>query len=119
VAIAASLVGCATVTTSDGERLRMRSAEFQDYVERVFREQNRWATELLNAQEEAEGERYDQLIRAEDSLLAACSGLNELAAARRDERALGVIREARLARSAPACETTTLEVRGVVGAAAL
>lgn len=114
MAIAASLVGCATVTTTDGERLAMRSAEFQDYVERVFREQNRWATELLNAQEEAQGERYAQLIRAEDSLLAACSDLNELAAARRDERALGVIREAKLARSAPVCETTTLEVRGIV-----
>lgn len=92
----------------------MRSSAFQDYVERVFREQNRWATELLQAQDEAEGEDYEALLRAEDSLLAACAGLNELAAARRDARTLGRFRQAELARSAPECEVVTTEVREAV-----
>ena len=89
----------------------MKSSAFQDYVERVFREQNRWATELLHAQDEAEGDDYAALVRAEDSLLAACAGLNELAAARRDARDLGPLRQAKLARSAPECEMITSEVR--------
>ena len=89
----------------------MRSSAFQDYVERVFREQNRWATELLHAQDEAEGDDYAALVRAEDSLLAACAGLNELAAAARDARDLGRLRQAKLARSAPECEKITSDVR--------
>ena len=108
------LSGCATVTTTDGERLTLRSQEFRDYVERVFREQNHWATELLNAQDGAEGARYEELIRVEDSLLAACAGLNELAAARRDARTLGPLRQAELARSAPECEAITTEARRVI-----
>ena len=114
LAVVVILSGCATVTTTDGQRLTMRSPEFLDYVERVFREQNRWATELLNAQDEAEGARYEELIRAEDSLLTACAGLNELATARRDARALGPLRQAKLARSAPECEAVTTEARRVI-----
>lgn len=112
--VVVALTGCATVLTPEGERLRMRSTAFRDYVEGVFREQNRWATELLIAQEEAEGDRYDELVRAEDRLLGACAGLNELAAARRDSRSIGPVRRANLARTAAGCEVITAEVRGVV-----
>jgi len=114
LAVAATLTGCVTVTTTDGERLSMKSSRFQDYVERVFREQNHWATELLDAQDGAEGERYEELVSAEDALLAACAGLNELATARRDARVLAPLRQARLARSAPECEMITSSVRELI-----
>ena len=106
-----ALGGCATITTSDGEILSVGSMAFRDYVERTFREQNRWADALLYAQETAEGERYSALLDVEDALLSACAGLNELALAQRDGRSIGRLRQAKLARTAPSCETTTLRAR--------
>ena len=106
-----ALGGCATITTSGGDVLSVGSAEFRDYVERTFREQNRWADELLYAQETAEGERYAALIDIEDVLLTACAGLNELALAQRDGRSIGRLRQARLARTAPACEAGAVRAR--------
>jgi len=104
----ALLAGCAsTVTATDGRTLRLNSSEFRVYVERVFREQNAAATALAFAQEEASGIRYDTLLEFEDALLAACAELNALAAARRDDRALGVREQARMATTAPGCEATT------------
>lgn len=111
----AFLAGCAAVvTTTDGRALAMRSPEFQGYVERVFREQNRVATELLYAQERAAGGQYDALLGLEDALLRACEGLNELAAARRDDRRLSLLRRARLARSSPGCEAATLQTEAAL-----
>jgi len=95
--------GCATVATADGEQLRLASADFREYVERVFREQNRVADELAFALE-APGAERSELGDAEQRLLDACAGVNELATARRDERHLGVRRSAASARSVPACE---------------
>lgn len=105
--LAAALLsaGCA-VTTVGGERLRVGSDAFESYVERVFREQNRLATELAFALE-AEGlpaGRGRALDSAERELLEACSELNALAAARRDGESLGPLAAARAARSAPECE---------------
>lgn len=104
----ALLAGCAsTVTATDGRTLRLDSPEFRVYVERVFREQNAVATALAFAQDEASGIRYDTLLEFEDALLAACAELNALAAARRDDRALGLREQARMATTAPGCEATT------------
>jgi len=112
VAALALLAGCAgTVTVSDGRTLRLDSPEFRDYVERVFREQNEVATTLAFGQEEASGSRYDALLEFEDALLAACAEINELAAARRDGRSLGVREQARMATTAPGCEATTQGTR--------
>ena len=44
------------------------------------------------------------LAGAEQGLLAACAGVNELATARRDARRLGLRRSAELARGVPDCE---------------
>ena len=97
--------GCAgTITTTDGRQLRLDSAEFQGYVERVFREQNQTATALAFAQDAATGGRYERLLELEDALLEACAALNTLASARRDERTLGLRAQARMARTAPDCE---------------
>jgi hypothetical protein len=48
------------------------------------------------------------LAAAEDALLEACAGLNELATLRRDGENVGARRGARNARSVPGCETAML-----------
>lgn len=95
--------GCATVTTADGQRLALASSEFARYVERVFREQNRIADALAFALEGDAAGRAD-LMEAEQALLTACAGVNELATARRDGEGLGLKRSAANARGVPSCE---------------
>ncbi len=107
--VLAVLAGCATVSTADGDRLALTSQEFRAYVERVFREQNRVADELAFALEAADGAR-NELAVAEQRLLEACAGVNELATARRDEVSLGVRRSLDTARSVPECEKATQAV---------
>jgi hypothetical protein len=101
--------GCAAVPTADGQRLRLGSPEFRDYVERVFREQNRVADAAAFALE-APGSQDAALAAAEQELLAACAGVNELATARRDQRRLGVRKSARAARTVPDCERAARRV---------
>jgi hypothetical protein len=103
------LSGCAAVPTADGEKLRIASAEFRDYVERVFREQNRVADEVAFALE-APGSPSVDLEEAEQQLLAACEGVNALATARRDQRRLGMRATVRAARTVPDCELATRSV---------
>ena len=100
------LSGCAAVPTADGQRFRLRSAEFRSYVERVFREQNRVADALAFALD-APGEQDAELAAAEQQLLAACAGVNELATARRDQQRLGMSDSLGAARSVPDCERAT------------
>ena len=108
----ALLAGCAgTITTDDGQALRIASPDFRDYLERVFREQNRLAMVLAFAQEESGGNDYERLVELEDDLLVACAALNELAAARRDDRTLSLRAQARLAATAPQCESTTRQAQ--------
>lgn len=92
--------------TADGEPLSLRSPEFRDYVERVFREQNRVADALAFALD-APGHDDAQLAGLEQELLAACAGVNELATARRDQQSLGMRDSLRAARSVPNCERAT------------
>lgn len=106
VLVPAVLATACAVTTADGERLAVGSDEFGDYVERVFREQNRVATELTFEleREDLSAARIDALETAERALLDSCAELNALAAARRDDEALGRLAAARAARTAPECE---------------
>jgi hypothetical protein len=97
-----SLSGCASVLTADGQRLELASPEFREYVERVFREQNRIADDVAFALDEPGP--HDDLAAAEQELLAACAGVNELATARRDQRRLGMRSSVRAARTVPDCE---------------
>jgi hypothetical protein len=100
-----ALQGCAAVSTAGGEPLALRSPEFRAYVERVFREQNRVADELAFALDAAPARA--ELTAAEQVLLEACAGVNELATSRRDERRLGLQKRIAAARSAPDCERAT------------
>lgn len=104
--VPALLAGCAVVATADGERLSLTSNEFRAYVERVFREQNRVADEVAFALE-GPGGAAPELAAAEQRLLDACAGVNELATARRDQQRLGMRRSAAAARTVPQCETAT------------
>ena len=107
------LAGCAAVPTADGERLRLASPEFRAYVERVFREQNRVADAAAFALEEPGAQRAE-LAAAEQQLLAACAGVNELATARRDQRGLGMRGNVRAARTVPDCERATRDVEAAL-----
>jgi hypothetical protein len=119
--VAPLLAACAAVTTADGRRMPFGSSEFRAYVEGVFREQNKTASDLAfaidAAREDAAGSgpaRARELGSAEDALLAACDGLNELAASRRDDRRVSVRRSAAIARKAPQCERATLAARALL-----
>lgn len=113
---AATLGGCAgTLMTTDGQRLRLRSEEFAQWAEDVFRLQNRVLDALafaLDAQPDA-----PELLQAEERVLDACADMNELA--RRRQRGAGtrVFEDLGAARSVPACEAAaaaaaqTLELR--------
>ena len=110
------LAGCAgSITTTDGRVLSFNSSEFSDYFQYVFREQNQTATALAFAQEAAVVDR-ERLLTLEDALLGACAELNALASARRDDNVPGLRQQARMARTAPACEAATLEVRAALDA---
>jgi hypothetical protein len=109
--------GCATVTTAGGEDLRISSDRFAAYAERVFREQNRVASMLAFALvdvEDEDGPAARALSAAEDDLLDACAGLNEVAARRRDGERPGVLRGLRAARGAPDCERATAAAAAVL-----
>ena len=107
---------CASVTTREGERLRITSPEFRAYVEAVFREQNRVATELAFAleSESLAAPLRRSLEAAEQDLLVACEGLNEVAIGRREGADLGPLREASAARRAPQCESAARAAAGVL-----
>lgn len=106
------LTACA-VQTQDGVRLALSSPEFPEYVERVFREQNRVADELGFALEEDDSGRLDE---AEQNLLAACERLNELATTRRDDVEISLRRRLAAARTAPECERATSAAEAVLAA---
>ena len=110
LAAAAALLAACAVTTADGTRLSLASSEFRGYVERVFRDQNKVASDLAFALDDATasgGAAPPELTAAEDALLKACAGVNELATSRRDQQDLGVRRSASAARGAPDCERAT------------
>jgi hypothetical protein len=110
LAAAAALLAACAVTTADGTRLGLASDEFRAYVERVFRDQNKTASDLAFALDDATtsgGPEPRELAAAEERLLEACSGLNELATSRRDQQQLGIKQSASAARGAPDCERAT------------
>jgi hypothetical protein len=112
---ALGLSACA-VTTLDGQRLGPRSDEFAAYVEAVFRRQNELAVQLELELDEAkpDSERSRDLEQAQLDLLTACSGLNALAAARRDGAKPGGLGALKRARQAPECERTSRAVAALL-----
>jgi hypothetical protein len=108
IVIAGCVAGCA-VTSVDGDRMRLKSDRFADYVEATFRRQNAVSTDLaIEIDEEgADSVRYTILETAERRLLADCRGLNELARARRDGESASGLGALKRARGTPDCERAT------------
>ena len=108
IVIAGCAAGCA-VTSVDGDRMRLRSDRFTDYVEATFRRQNEVSTDLAVAIDEAgvDSARYSILETVEGRLLETCRGLNELARAQRDGEPVGGLGALKRARGAPDCEQAT------------
>ena len=102
------LTGCA-VASVDGERMKLRSAEFATYVEAVFRRQNAVAADIALTldSEDTDDATLIALEEAELALLAACIGMNELARAQRDGATIGGLAGLKRARQAPECERAT------------
>jgi len=113
LAATAAVSACAAVVTADDERLRLASPEFRAYVERVFREQNELADALAFAVEDRPTP-PPAIVAAEQALLGACNGVNELATARRDSRRLGMRDSLDLARSVPECERAARQAGAVL-----
>lgn len=115
----ALLTACVgTVELADGKRIPLNSQEFEDYVEYVFKYQNKVADELTFALVDGDAAESDSqlaLEAAEAKLLLACSGLNELATARRDGLRLSVRRKLKLARQVPDCEHAAAAARSAIG----
>jgi hypothetical protein len=107
---------CRSVTTLDGERLGVRSEALRDYVEDVFRRQNRVSSQIAFALDDAQAspELLDELEAADRAILGACATLNEVAARRRDGRAAGWVRGSRAAHEAPDCERAVEHARSVL-----
>jgi hypothetical protein len=108
---------CVSVTTLGGERLTAPSSEFRAYVEAVFREQNRVATDLAFALESADAATQVEMENAERELIAACEALNEIATERRAGRELSRQRQVDAARSAPQCERAAHAAAGTLESA--
>lgn len=74
------LTACATVTTTTpaGERVTRSRGEFEDYVERVFRYENRVVDELMMRTELSGEESSEGFAEAEQSVMRSCRYLNEV-----------------------------------------
>lgn len=102
----ALLASACTVTSLDGRRMPVRSDDFANYVESVFRDQNDVANDLVLILDAADPGSIDYaaLEDAEFDLFEACRGLNEIASSRRDGESIGGLKALRRARRAPDCE---------------
>ena len=111
------LSACASVESLDGQRMSLRGAAFREYVEQVFRLQNRVSSEIafaLEAPERIESEQSSRLELADTALFEACESLNELAVRRRDGRGMRLFADAHAARTAPDCERAADEGRAAL-----
>lgn len=108
------LSGCAgSLITGDGEQLRIGSAAFAEYAEQVFRDQNEVLDRLAFA---LDGHPENAaLIAAEDQVLAACQGLNEIAVRQQRGEGIRPLRDARTARAVPVCEEAAAAAAELLG----
>lgn len=102
------------VQTTDGRILRASSAEFQDYIETVFRRQNSTSIALLEALESSyseESQELEQRLEALDAqLLEHCQALNAVAMARQDNRNISRAQQLELVNAVSTCDRTSLEI---------
>ncbi len=103
------LAGCAgRIEHPDGHTMALNSDQFRSYVEATFRHQNRVADSLafalLDRESAAPNNPIHSLETAEEHLIAACAGVNELATAERDGTRLSLLAKRGLARQVADCQ---------------
>lgn len=85
--------------------------EFEQYVERVFRLQNRLTNEvMLLSLGSEESSNYDTLLLAEHDMHELCRPLNEYAARSIDHQSVGLLLMRQVERSAVSCEQSAKHV---------
>ena len=108
VSLALFLGGCVgSVQTLDGQRLRVGSKQYSDYVLAVFKRQNSTLTELFDVYDTVNGEDAERLDTAEQRMIEACETLNSVAVDNRDGKStdLGVLLS--ISSSVRACDQAT------------
>ncbi|MDH3693095.1 MAG: hypothetical protein OER96_00800 [Gammaproteobacteria bacterium] len=108
--LCATLSGCVTTKTADCRRLLTGSDKFRDYVEQVFRQQNRVTNDLiylLPEIEQTDGALFFRMTLAESNMLKSCGHLNMLAASYRDDRKPGFFKRMKMSRNAAQCDRAT------------
>lgn len=99
------MAACSTVatTTPQGERTVRTRAEFERYVEQVFRYQNLVGNDLI-----ARGVSYEEmppaLAAAEEQMVLSCHALNAVVVARAEDRDPGLALKRELARTIADCD---------------
>jgi hypothetical protein len=100
-----AVTGCSTVatTTAEGERTVRKRAEFERYVEEVFRYQNLVGNDLI-ARSVSYEEMPPALQAAEEHMVESCHALNAVVIARAEDRDPGLALKRKLARTIADCD---------------
>lgn len=120
VTLVSMLCGSCTsvqVRYPDGATAWQSRAEFEVYVEHVFRFHNRVLNDLIVATSLMEGDELDAdapLVRAEESMARACQPLNETVSATFEGREIGFFQKLLLPAAVPACEAATRTVEALL-----
>lgn len=114
-----SLAACSTVTThrSNGEAIVMTKAEFEKYVEHVFRYHNQVMSELIELAmdpPDQDGSDARQLLVAEKRMVSACRALNEVVSETLSGENVGLKLKLDLVDSVPACEEASHAVEDLI-----
>jgi hypothetical protein len=113
VTLVFTLCGACTsvqVRYPDGTTAWQSRAEFEVYVERVFRFHNRLLNDLIVATILMDGDELHAdapLVRAEESMARACQPLNDTVSATFEGREIGFFQKLQLPAAVPACEAAT------------
>ena len=113
------LVGCSSlqVRYPDGSIERKTRAEFETYVEGVFRYHNRVVNDLIVASSMLDDDFADLdplLVRAEETMASECRPLNDTVSATIEGREIGFFQKLRLPQTVPACEVATRDLEALL-----
>lgn len=114
-----NLAACSTVTThrSNGEAIVMTKAEFEKYVEHVFRYHNQVMSELIEMSVDPPDQDLSEarrLMLAEKQMVSACRALNEVVSEALSGENVGLRLQLDLVDSVPACEEASHAVEDLI-----
>ncbi|MGQ0657231.1 MAG: hypothetical protein ACT4NU_03915 [Chromatiales bacterium] len=119
IALSSAFTACATVTTTTptGERLVRSHEEFSDYVEQVFRFQNRVGSDLITYYElsgDSSREPGADLMAAEERMVQSCRYLYEVVMAHIEGREPGLDLKMKLVDTITDCEYATRDLAHLI-----